>query len=93
MPKKRHVETCEECFICGSPMTVVTTTAQDVICDSPDCTERHLYHALDGDKMFCSDCGAVGYFSADGESMGHMSYDDGSAHNVKCAEEYDKKSS
>lgn len=88
-----EVETCDDCFICGSVMFVSTTCPQKCQCDDTESCERHedfAYFAYDGDVASCKECGSVGWVSVDGDSA-YVNYDEECNHNFACYNAYERR--
>jgi len=80
MTKKAEVETDEDCPVCGSRLYVTTKALQ-----FPD-----RWSAYDGDYVHCKECGFNGWVSSD-EGEAGINWDETSAHNAKCAKQYERK--
>lgn len=93
MKQLHHVEIPEECFVCGSsPVTLYTDYEQKCECNQEGGCEacKSSWWAVDGDTVQCSDCGAIGMVSADGE-VAYVMWDEESDHNVMCSENYERR--
>lgn len=74
----------ESCLVCGDEMTLYTTA------DQSECQAHESFRAYDGDKIECESCGFRGWMSCD-DQIAEANWDETDAHNVKVAEEYEKK--
>ncbi len=79
------IVTDESCLICGDDLVIETDVKQDTM-------DHEAWKAVDGDPANCSECGFQAYVSAD-DQIAYIAWDETSEHNVKCAEEYEKRES
>lgn len=84
MSKLYKVDSGESCLVCGDELVIHTTVKQD---SKPG---EYAWMAADGDKVTCVSCGFLAYVSADSESA-DIAWDETTPHNVKVAEEYERK--
>lgn len=83
MSNTKEIQTHDDCPVCGDAVYVVTAMPQDEMPDSPWC-------AYEQDPVLCKGCGAKGQIIIDGEEA-HVSIDEETPHNLKCAEEYERR--
>lgn len=89
--EKEYALEGESCHVCGSELYLVTEAEQpDPMVETTKSGTTYSFFALDGDRAYCKECGFEAYASVDSESADIM-WDEMSPHNVKCAEDYEKK--
>jgi len=81
----QHIVIFESCLICGDEFTLYTKA------DQSECEgQGWAYCATEDDTVQCSSCGAIGSITIDDETAS-VNYDEESEHNIRCAEEYEKR--
>jgi hypothetical protein len=78
------VEIPDQCFNCGGDQVLHTEVNQE------GRKAHESYRASDGDKVECLECGFLSQISCD-DQIAEVTWDETSPHNLKVAQEYERK--
>ena len=84
MGTMKRVEIPDQCFNCGGDQILHTEARQD------ERKAHESYRAFDGDKVECFECGFLSQIACDDE-IAEVTWDETSPHNLKAAEEYERR--